>query len=123
MTAITITLNGITTMPTKKNNLLPVPHPGETLKEDFMVPLGLSAYAVAKAVGSTPITISMICRGMRSVSAEMAIRLGRFTGTSPEFWMGLQSFYDLRVARQAKEAEINLRVAPFEKAAEVVCSR
>ena len=103
-------------MPAAKGQLL-IPHPGETLKEDFMEPLNLSAYAVAKAVGSTPITISMIARGQRAISAEMAIRLGRYTGTSAEFWMNLQANYDLRMARSRKEAEIHKQVAPLQQAA------
>ena len=95
-------------------DLLPIPHPGETLKEDFMVPLGLSAYAVAKAVGSTPITISMITRGKRAISAEMAIRLGIYTGTGPEFWWNLQSNYALRVMQRRKAAAITKRVSPLQ---------
>lgn len=101
------------TKPAAKD-LLPIPHPGETLKEDFMEPLGLSAYAVAKAIGSTPITVSMIVRGKRAVSAEMALRLGRYTGTSAEFWNNLQANHDLRMARRRKEAEIEKRVVPLQ---------
>ena len=101
----------------KNSGLLPISHPGETLKEDFMEPLALSAYAVAKAVGSTPITISMITRGKRAVSAEMALRLGLYTGTSAEFWMNLQANYDLAVARRRKEKEISQRVMPLKQAA------
>ena len=78
-----------------------------------MKPLGLSAYAVAKAVGSTPITISLICRGKRSVSAEMALKLGRFLNVSPELWMGIQADYDLEVARLHSEARIEKRVQPL----------
>ena len=96
---------------------LPLPHPGQTLKEDFMEPLGLSAYAVAQAIGSTPITVSLIARGKRAISAEMALRLGRYTGTGPEFWQNLQASYDLHVARQRKEAEIEKRVRPLQRAA------
>lgn len=104
-------------MKKKTDELLPVPHPGETLKEDFMDPLGLSAYAVAKAIGATPITVSMIVRGKRSVSAEMALRLGRYTGTSAQFWMHLQAYYDLETARREKAAQIEERVAPLKLAA------
>lgn len=99
------------------NDLLPIPHPGETLREDFMVPLGLSNYAVAKAIGSTPITISMITRGKRAISTEMALRLARYTGTSAEFWINLQAHYDLKLARRNIEAEINARVEPLAAAA------
>jgi addiction module HigA family antidote len=92
-------------------------HPGETLREDFMEPLGLSAYAVAKALGCTQITVSLITRGKRAVTAEMALRLGRYTGTAAEFWLNLQALYDLDVARGSKGAEIARTVAPLERAA------
>jgi addiction module HigA family antidote len=101
----------------EEDDLLPIPHPGETLKEDFMVPLALSAYEVAKAVGATPITISLITRGKRAISAEMALRLGRYTGTGPEFWQNLQSFHDLDVAKRLKGPEIDRRVLPLKQAA------
>ena len=83
------------------------------MREDFMKPLGLSAYAVAKAIGSTPITISLICRGQRSVSAEMALKLGRFLNVSPELWMGIQADYDLEVTRLREEARIEKQVHPL----------
>ena len=75
-----------------------------------MKPLGLSSCAVAKAIGSTPITISLICRGKRAVSAEMALKLGRLFNVSPELWMGIQADYDLEVARVRGAAEIERRV-------------
>src|SRR5580692_8703522 len=99
----------------KKNRLDPV-HPGDVLREDFMKPLGLSAYAVAKAIGSTPITISLICRRQRAVSAEMALKLGRFFKVSPELWKGMQSDYDLEVARLRLEAVIEKRIQPLQDA-------
>ena len=95
----------------RKVRLAPV-HPGDVLREDFMKPLGLSAYAVAKAVGSTPITVSLICRGKRSVSAEMALKLGRLFSVSPELWMGIQGDYDLEIVRLRLEAAIEKRVQP-----------
>lgn len=95
------------------DRLKPV-HPGDVLREDFMGPLGLSAYAVAKAIGTTPIAISQICRGKRGVSAEMALKLGRFFNVSPELWMGIQADYDLEVARHRSEAKIKMRVKPLE---------
>jgi len=78
-----------------------------------MKPLGLSAYAVARAIGSTPITISLICRGKRAVSAEMALKLGRLFGISPELWIGIQADYDLEVARLKAEGAIERRVQPL----------
>jgi addiction module HigA family antidote len=99
-------------MSKRKDRLDPV-HPGDVLREDFMKPLGLSAYAVAKAIGSTPITISLICRRQRAVSAEMALKLGRLFNVSAELWQGIQSDYDLELTRSRLEAAINKRVQPL----------
>ncbi|HEU0037950.1 MAG TPA: HigA family addiction module antitoxin [Verrucomicrobiae bacterium] len=95
-----------------KDRLNPV-HPGDVLREDFMKPLGLSAYAVAKAIGATPIAISQICRSKRSISAEMALKLGRLFNVSPELWMGIQADYDLEVARLSSQRKIERRVHPL----------
>lgn len=97
----------------KRNERLKPVHPGDVLREDFMKPLGLSAYAVAKAIGSTPIAISQICRGQRSVSAEMALKLGRLFRVSPELWMGIQADYDLEVARSHSEKRIERNIHPL----------
>jgi len=78
-----------------------------------MKPLGLSAYAVAKAIGTTPIAISQICRRKRSVSAEMALKLGRFFSVSPELWVGIQTDYDLEVARLRIQRAVEKRVHPL----------
>jgi addiction module HigA family antidote len=78
-----------------------------------MKPLELSAYAVAKAIGSTPIAISQIIRRKRGVSAEMALKLGRLFNVSPELWMGIQADYDLEIARVRSEAKIFRRVHPL----------
>ena len=80
---------------------LPPVHPGEVLLEDFMTPLGLSQYRVAKDIGVPPLRISQIVRGMRAVTADTALRLARYLGTTPGIWMRLQARYDLEVA-QAK---------------------
>ncbi len=71
--------------------------PGEILKEEFMVPLAMSANALAKAIGVPPNRVSAIVAGKRAISADTAIRLSRYFGTTPEFWMNLQSRYDLRL--------------------------
>ena len=78
-----------------------------------MKPLGLSAYAVAKAIGATPIAISEIIRRKRGVSAEMALKLGRLFNISPELWMGIQADYDLELARDRSESQIFRRVRPI----------
>ena len=82
----------------RQNDRLNPVHPGDVLREDFMKPMKLSAYAVAKAIGATPIAISQICRGKRGVSAEMALKLGRLFNVSPELWIGIQADYDLEIA-------------------------
>lgn len=79
------------------SRLKPV-HPGDVLREDFMKPLGLSAYKVAKAIGVAPIQISQITRGRRAVSAKTALLLGKYFRTSPELWVRLQAQYNLEVA-------------------------
>ena len=91
-------------------------HPGDVIREDFMKPLNLTAYAVAKAIGATPIAISEIIRRKRAVSAEMALKLGRLFNVSPELWMGIQADYDLEIARDRSEAEIVRRVQPIKRA-------
>jgi addiction module HigA family antidote len=99
-------------MSKSKDRLDPV-HPGDVLREEFMKPLGLSAYAVAKAIGSTPITISLIIRCQRAVSAEMALKLGRYFNVSPELWIGIQADYDLETARLRSHSRIEKRVQPL----------
>jgi len=76
--------------------------PGYVLKTFFMDPLGLTAYRVSKDTGISPIAISQILRGQRSVSAGAALKLGMYFGVEPDFWLNLQSHMDL--AREAKRA-------------------
>ncbi|MDF2117986.1 HigA family addiction module antitoxin [Roseiarcaceae bacterium H3SJ34-1] len=90
----------------------PHAHPGDVLREDFLKPLGLSQYALAQALGVSQLRISEICRGKRAVSADTALRLARYFGTTPEFWLGMQSGYDLAVARDRKGAQIEASVSP-----------
>jgi addiction module HigA family antidote len=80
-------------------NLSPI-HPGEVLLEDFMKPLELTQYQLAKDIGVTPIRISQIVRGERSISVDTAMRLARYFGTSAAVWMRLQVRYDLEVAEK-----------------------
>jgi addiction module HigA family antidote len=95
----------------RKNRLDPV-HPGDVLRQDFMKPLGLSAYAVAKVIGVTPIAVSEIIRRKRAVSAQMPLKLGRLFNNSPEP-LGIQADYDLGIARARSEAEIVRRIRPL----------
>ncbi|MDB6130044.1 MAG: higA [Verrucomicrobiales bacterium] len=78
---------------------LPPVHPGEILLEEFLIPMGISQYALAKALSVGPIAISQIVKGNRSVSPEMALKLSAFFGVSAEMWTGIQSQYDLEVIR------------------------
>ena len=80
---------------------LPPLHPGEVLREEFLVPLGLSAYAVAKACGVPRTRIERIAREELGITADTALRLGRFFGIEPEFWLNLQTRYDLATTGKA----------------------
>jgi antitoxin HigA-1 len=75
-------------------------HPGEILREEYLVPLGLSARALAKLLGVPANRLTEIMRGIRDVTADTAIRLGRYFGTDPRFWMNLQAVYDLSKAEK-----------------------
>lgn len=77
---------------------LPPMHPGEVLREDFLLPLGLSAYAVARACGVPRTRIERIAREDIGITADTALRLGRYFGTSAELWINLQTRYDLESA-------------------------
>ena len=77
---------------------LPPIHPGEVLNEEFLLPMKVSQYRLARAIGVDPRRIHAVVHGERSITAETALLLSRFFGNSAEFWMGLQSQYDLEVA-------------------------
>ena len=91
-------------------DLAPV-HPGEILAEDFMAPRNLTANALALALRVAPNRISDIVRGKRSITAETALRLGRYFGTSPDFWANLQAHYDLELAKDQYGPTIEREVA------------
>ena len=95
----------ITIEPMKTKRLPPI-HPGEILLHDFLEPLGLSQSALAKAIGVTPIRINHIVRGQRSITADTALRLSRYFGTRPGWWLDLQSHYDLQIAADRVEEQI-----------------
>lgn len=100
----------------KQKFLEPIP-PGEILLEDFMKPFNLSINGLAKAIDVPPGRISDIINGKRAITADTALRLGRFFGVSPEIWIGLQSDYELRLAQQKYGAEIDENIVPLKKAA------
>lgn len=79
---------------------LPNIHPGEVLREDFLVPLGKSAYWLAKGLGITETAAGEILKGKRAITPATALRLERFLGCSAEFWLGLQAAYDLEEERR-----------------------
>jgi addiction module HigA family antidote len=91
---------------------LPPVHPGEILREEFLAPLGLSAYALAKAIRVPLNRVTAILAGRRAVTADTALRLARFFGTSATLWVNLQAQYDLDVARRAAEKTIARTIAP-----------
>ena len=92
------------------NKTLSPIHPGEILLEDFMKPLGLTQYRLAHDIGVTPIRISQIVNGERSVSVDTAMRLARYFGTSASVWLRLQVRYDLEVAERESGPRINREV-------------
>ena len=87
-------------------------HPGEILFEEFMKPLGLSINRLAREIAVPPGRISEIINGKRSISADTALRLGRYFSVSPDVWLGLQNEYDLRVARKTIGKELEKRIHP-----------
>lgn len=87
-------------------------HPGEVLKEDFMVPLSLTAAALAARLHTTPANVSRIVNGKQALSAEMAVRLARAFGTTPAFWLNLQSQYDIAVLGD-RMSQIEREVEPL----------
>ena len=86
-------------MEVAKVNKLENIHPGEVLLEEFLVPMGLSQNRIAREIGVPPRRINEIVHGKRAISADTALRLARYFGTSEAFWMGLQADYDLEEAR------------------------
>ena len=93
-----------------KQKLLPLIHPGEILLEEFMKPLEISINRLARELLVPPGRVSAIVNGKRSISADSALRLGRYFGVSPELWMGLQADYDLRIAQRAIGPEVERRI-------------
>jgi len=94
------------------NELLAEMHPGRTVVEDVLRPLGMSVNALAKDLHIPTTRLNDIVRGRRGVSADTALRLARYLGTTAQFWLNLQSAYDLRVAEQWKGTTIKQQVRP-----------
>ena len=86
---------------TDETGHLPPVHPGEVLAEEFLKPLGISQYRLARDIAVSPRRINEIVQGKRSISADTALRLARYFGTTDRFWLNLQGRYDLNRARLA----------------------
>lgn len=91
-------------------------HPGEVLKHEFLEPLGISAYRLAKETGITAQHYGRILKGASGITGDVALRLARFFGTTGEFWMNLQTRWELDTAEDAAGTEIAKRVRPFRAA-------
>jgi addiction module HigA family antidote len=93
-------------------NKIPNIHPGEILSEEFLKPMGISAYRLSKGTNIDQTRISEIARGKRSITADTALRLAKFFGNSPEFWLNLQARYDLEEKKREMEKDLK-RIKPF----------
>ena len=85
-------------------------HPGEILREEFMKPMGVSINALAREIAVPPNRVSDIVNGKRSITADTALRLGKYFGVSPEIWLNLQVDYDLRIAKRTTWLKTEHRV-------------
>jgi addiction module HigA family antidote len=91
----------------------PPVHPGRVLELEFLEPLGMTPNKLAKEIGVDPPRVYEIVRGRRAISADTALRLGRYFGTSAEFWLNLQGHYDLEVEEERSGESIEREVQPL----------
>jgi antitoxin HigA-1 len=91
-------------------------HPGEILREEFMEPLGLSMNRLALDLRVPVTRIAEIVHERRAITADTALRLGRYFGTSPEFWVNLQARHELEITRQKEQAKVEREVRPIKSA-------
>jgi antitoxin HigA-1 len=98
------------------NSKLPAIHPGEILREEYLLPLGLSAGALARRLNVPRTRIERLATEQTAVTPDTALRLAKFFGTSPEFWMNMQAGYDIKIAAAAKKGEL-ARIKALEAAA------
>ena len=94
-----------------ERRLAPV-HPGEILREEFLTPMALSVYRLARAIGVSRPRLNDIVLGRRRVTVDTALRLGRYFGTTPEFWINLQTRYDLDIAERTVMRDIEREIEP-----------
>lgn len=98
-----------------KRKFAPV-HPGVTLDEDFLKAMNVSQYRLAKGIGVPPRRINEIVQGKRGITADTALRLGKFFGMEAQFWMNLQTHYDLEVAKDAIAGKLDREVQTLKAA-------
>ncbi|MBU2219548.1 HigA family addiction module antidote protein [Patescibacteria group bacterium] len=89
-------------------------HPGEILMEEFLTPFAISQYRLAKDIGVAPRRINEIVHGLRAISADTALRLGKYFNTSPQFWLNLQSHFDLEIEAEGLAYILKNKVKTFE---------
>lgn len=98
------------------NQRLPPIHPGEILLEEFLNPMGISQYRLAKSISVPPRRINEIVHGKRAITADTALRLSRFFGTSERFWLNLQTRYDLETEKDRLGDRLNDELSPLARA-------
>jgi len=94
-------------------NKIPAPHPGEILMKEFMEPLGITQYRLAKDIHVSPMRINEIINGKRSITVDTAVRLGIYFKMTPQFWLGLQNHFDLAVAEDKIERHVYHEIKPY----------
>jgi addiction module HigA family antidote len=99
-------------MRNKKSDRIPFPHPGETIREDFLKPLGMSVNRLALELRVPATRMTEIVHGRRGITADTALRLARYFTTTPKFWLNLQASYDLAITAELKAQEIERTVHP-----------
>lgn len=99
-----------------KRDFSPI-HPGEVLLTEFLDPMGISQYRLAKDICVTPRRVNEIIHGRRGITADTALRLGRFFNMEAQFWLNLQTHYDMEVAMEALDDRLDKEVRPFSRAA------
>jgi antitoxin HigA-1 len=99
-------------MSRKNTGRVPFPHPGETIREDFLKPLGMSTNRLALKLRVPATRMTEIVHGRRGITADTALRLARYFNTTPKFWLSLQASYDLAAAAETKAEEIERTVRP-----------
>jgi addiction module HigA family antidote len=106
-----------------KPKKMPPLHPGEVLLEEFMKPLQISQNQLGRDLSVSPRRVNEIVHGKRGITADTALRLAQYFGTSPQFWMNLQADYDLEIAADAKADRIRRTVKPHPRRREAVAAQ